>query len=148
MFRRDTSLAALNDGFTPRNSRDNRHGSYGNWPQTGKQWVEYDWSQPISTKQIEVYWWDDHQGVRLPKACRVKFWDGNDFIEITNASGLGVGGRQIQRHDVPRSHDLETETGDGRHAKIFPPAFCSGGFWIPANRRIFRRASTPAWTAM
>ena len=86
----DTSLAALNDNFTPRNSRDDRHGSFGNWPQTGTQWVEYDWSQPISTKQMEVYWWDDHQGVRLPKECRVAFWDGKDFIEITNASGLGV----------------------------------------------------------
>ena len=86
----DTSLAALNDGYAPRNSQDNRRGSYGNWPRTGTQWVEYEWSQPISTKQIEVYWWDDHQGVRLPKASRVKFWDGNNFVEITNASGLGV----------------------------------------------------------
>jgi len=48
----DTSLAALNDGLTPRNSRDNRHGSYGNWNRTGTQWVEYDWSQPVSTKQM------------------------------------------------------------------------------------------------
>jgi len=86
----DTSLAALNDGFTPRNSLDNRHGSYGNWPNTGTQWVEYDWSQPISTKQMEVYWWDDNRGVRLPKSCRVKYWDGNLFVEITNATGLGV----------------------------------------------------------
>ena len=88
----DTGLAALNDGNAPRSSRDNRRGSYGNWPRTGTQWVEYDWSQPICTKQIEVYWWDDQQGVRLPKACRVKFWDGNSFIEITNTSGLGVAG--------------------------------------------------------
>jgi DUF1680 family protein len=88
----DTSVASLSDGHTPRNSRDNRRGSYGNWNRTGTQWVEYDWSQPISTKQIEVYWWDDHQGVRLPKACRVEFWDGNHFSEITNASGLGVAG--------------------------------------------------------
>ena len=88
----DTSLAALNDGFVPRNSQDNRRGACGNWPRTGTQWVEYDWSQPVSTKQIEVYWWDDHQGVRLPKCCRVQFWDGNNFIEITNASGLGVAG--------------------------------------------------------
>lgn len=88
----DTSLQALNDGFTPRRSRDNRHGSYGNWPRRGTQWVEYNWSQPISTKQIEVYWWDDQRGVRLPKACRLKFWDGNGFVEVTNASGLGVAG--------------------------------------------------------
>src|SRR4051812_21797034 len=56
----DTSVAALNDGYVPRNSRDNRRGSFGDWPRTGTQWVEYDWSQPVSTKQMEVYWWDDN----------------------------------------------------------------------------------------
>jgi GH43 family beta-xylosidase len=86
----DTSVAAINDSNSPNNSLERGPGAYGNWPRTGTQWVEYDWSQPISTKQIEVYWWDDHQGVRLPKACRIKFWNGNQFIEITNASGLGV----------------------------------------------------------
>lgn len=88
----DTSLGALNDGHSPRDSRDNRCGSYGNWPNTGTQWVQYEWSQPISTTQIEVYWWDDNRGVRLPKACRLKFWDGREFIPITNAVGLGVAG--------------------------------------------------------
>ena len=33
----DTSVTALNDNFTPRNSADNRRGSYGNWPNTGTQ---------------------------------------------------------------------------------------------------------------
>ena len=94
----DTSVTALNDGFTPRNSADNRRGSYGNWPNTGTQWVEYDWSQPISTKQIEVYWWDDHQGVRLPKACRLKFWDGKIFSEVIPQDGtnsFGVAGNKF-----------------------------------------------------
>ena len=100
-FSGDTSLAALNDGYSPRNSADNRRGAFGNWPRTGTQWVEYDWSQPISTKQIEVYWWDDHQGVRLPKACRVKFLDGNNFIEITNVSGLGVAGDKFNVTTFP-----------------------------------------------
>src|SRR5437879_1494772 len=63
----DTRNSALNDGLTPRSSRDNRRGSYGNWPRQGTQSVQYDWTQPITTKQIEVYWWDDRQGVRLPK---------------------------------------------------------------------------------
>ncbi len=91
----DTTLAALNDGGKPRNSQDNRHGSYGNWNRAGTQWVEYDWSRPISTKQVEVYWWDDHRGVRLPKACRVEFWDGNRFVPVASASGLGVAGDQF-----------------------------------------------------
>ena len=85
---------ALNDGFDPRSSRDARRGSYGNWPTRGTQWVQYDWSQPISTRKIDVYWWDDGQGVRLPKACRLLYWDGNAFVPVENASGLGVAENQ------------------------------------------------------
>jgi DUF1680 family protein len=88
----DTRESALNDGVTPRNSRDNRRGSYGNWPRRDTQWVQYEWSQPISTKLVEVYWWDDRQGVRLPKASRLQFWDGTQFVAVTNAVGLGVEG--------------------------------------------------------
>jgi len=86
----DTSLAALNDGYQPTNSRDRRRGSYGNWPRRGTQWVQYDWSKPISTNKIDVYWWDDRRGVRLPKACRLLYWDGQTFIPVSNSSGLGV----------------------------------------------------------
>ena len=64
------SLAAINDGFEPRDSRDHRHGAYGNWPRRGTQWVQLEWSQPISTDGVDVYWWDDNQGVRAPKAAR------------------------------------------------------------------------------
>ena len=62
----DTRETALNDGSSPQSSRGDRRGSYGNWPRTGTQWVQYDWSQPISTKEVQIYWWDDRQGVRLP----------------------------------------------------------------------------------
>ncbi|HNQ90282.1 MAG TPA: glycoside hydrolase family 127 protein [Verrucomicrobiota bacterium] len=91
----DTTVDALNDGHTPRNSRDDSRRSYGNWPRVGGQWVQYDWSQPISTRRIEVYWWDDHRGVRLPKACRLSYWDGTEFRPVPNASGLGVAGDQF-----------------------------------------------------
>jgi DUF1680 family protein len=90
----DTTPAALNDGYDPRSSRDNRRGSYGNWPRQGTQWVQYDWSQPISTSRIDVYWWDDQRGVRLPKAARLLYWDGNAFVPVAHASGLGVAGSQ------------------------------------------------------
>ena len=29
--------------------------------------------QPISTRRMDVYWFDDRGGVRLPKACRLKY---------------------------------------------------------------------------
>ena len=91
----DTSVTWLNDGNEPRNSRQRGTGSYGNWPRQGTQWVQYDWSKPISTKRIEVYWWDDHQGVRVPKACRLLYWNGTEFVPVKNASGLGVEGDQF-----------------------------------------------------
>ncbi len=90
----DTTLAALHDGSDPKNSRDRGRGSYGNWPRKGTQWVQYDWSRPISTRKIDVYWWDDNRGVRLPKACRLLYWDGKEFIPVSKPSGLGVAGNQ------------------------------------------------------
>jgi DUF1680 family protein len=86
----DTRNTALNDAIPPRSSRDDHRGTYGNWPRQGTQWVQYDWSQPISTRRVEVYWWDDHQGVRLPKVSRLLYWDGNAFVPVRGASGLGV----------------------------------------------------------
>ncbi|MDH7599509.1 MAG: glycoside hydrolase family 127 protein [Sedimentisphaerales bacterium] len=90
----DTKLEALNDGYDPRSSRDSRRGSYGNWPQTGTQWVEYTWSKPICTNKIDVYWWDDGRGVRLPRACRLLYWDGNKFVQVKDPVGLGVEGNR------------------------------------------------------
>jgi uncharacterized protein len=88
----DTSVAALNDGNQPRNSLQRGTGAYGNWPRTGTQWVQYEWSQPISTSQIEVYWWDDRQGVRLPRGCRLLFWDGQQFVAVKQPVGLETAG--------------------------------------------------------
>ena len=112
----DTRDSALNDGSQPRSSRGDRAGTYGNWPRQGTQWVQYDWSQPISTQGIEVYWWDDRQGVRLPKASRLKYWDGKDFVPVPKASGLGVAGDQfnVTTFDEVTTSRLRLEMdGDG-----------------------------------
>ena len=84
------TIHGLNSGFDPQNSNDKRHGAYGNWPMKGVQWVEYAWAKPIHTAKIDVYWFDDHMGVRLPKACRLKYFDGKHFVPVANAKGLGL----------------------------------------------------------
>jgi hypothetical protein len=87
-------LDAINDGFEPNGVNDKSHGCYGNFPQKGTQWVELDWGQPVATSRIDVYWWDDSHGVRLPVAARLLYWDGNAFAPVKDATGLGVeGGR-------------------------------------------------------
>ena len=84
------TIHGLNSGFDPQNSNDKRHGAYGNWPQKGTQWVEYSWSKPIHTARVDVYWFDDHRGVRLPKACRLLYADGGKLVPVKNAKGLGL----------------------------------------------------------
>jgi uncharacterized protein len=95
------TITALNDGFTPRHSNDKSHGAYGNWPRAGTQWVQYDWSQPISTRRMDVFWFDDRGGVRLPKACRLKWWNGTEFVTVTNADGLGLAGNKFNTTTFP-----------------------------------------------
>jgi DUF1680 family protein len=89
------TLEAINDGFEPKGINDHSHGCYGNWPKTGKQWVQLEWRQPISTKQIEVYWWDDNRGVRLPVSCQLSYWDGKKYVPVRDAIGLGVEGKKF-----------------------------------------------------
>jgi len=84
------TITALNDGSSPAHSDDKSTGAYGNWPRTGTQWVQYEWSQPIETDRTEVYWFDDQRGVRLPKACRLLRWDGSTFVPVADAAGPGL----------------------------------------------------------
>ena len=86
------TLDAINDGFKPANSNDKRYGAYGNWPQKGVQWVQYEWPKSVHVDSTDVYWFDDKGGVRLPKAVRVLYWDGKAFMPVENPVGLGVEG--------------------------------------------------------
>jgi len=84
------TLDAVNDGFEPANSGDKHYGTYGNWPQRGTQWVQYEWSKAVNTAKIDVYWFSDGRGVQLPKASRLLYWDGNAFVPVKNPVGFGV----------------------------------------------------------
>jgi len=86
------TLDAINDGFKPAHSNDKRYGAYGNWPRKGTQWDQYEWSKPVNVDSIDVYWFDDNRGVRLPKASRLLYWDGHAFVPVKSPVGLGVEG--------------------------------------------------------
>jgi len=139
----DTSLAALNDDSAPESSHVRGRGSYGNWPRRGTQWVQYDWNRPISTAKIDVYWWDDRRGVRLPEACRLLYFDGEKFVPVGNPSGLGVAASQYNTtiFDEVRTSKLRLEidadggfsTGllewkvyDSGKSPAFPPSVVAG----------------------
>ena len=95
------SLDVITSDIDPRNSRDAGRGAYGNWPSKGVQWVEYDWSRPISTQSVQVYWWNDWQGIRFPVACRLLTWDGERFVPVPGATGLGLAPDQYNETHFP-----------------------------------------------
>ena len=115
----DTSVGALNDGSAPNTSHVRGRGSYGNWPTRGTQWVQYEWSRRISTSKVDVYWWDDRRGVHLPKASRLLYWDGESFVQVKNASGLGV---EKDRYNTTTFDEVRTARlrleidGDGEYS--------------------------------
>jgi hypothetical protein len=89
------SLAAVNDGFSPASSADRAHAVYGNWPQQGTQWVQYQWSSAVTLGRSSVYWFDDNQGIDLPASCQVQYWTGSAWSDLPGSPGCGVTGNQF-----------------------------------------------------
>lgn len=89
------TVEGMNCGYSPRNSNDKSHGAYGNWPRAGTQWVQYDWPQAISTAKVDIYFFDDRKGVRLPTTCRLLYWNGSEFVPVAHRQGLGLAANQF-----------------------------------------------------
>jgi DUF1680 family protein len=81
------TLTTLNDGETPTPPGNAR---YPRPPRQADQWVQYEWQQPVTTKQIAVFWWDFSHLAKLPGVYHVEYWDGTGFQPVKNASGLGL----------------------------------------------------------
>ncbi|MER5267302.1 glycoside hydrolase family 43 protein [Actinosynnema sp. NPDC002837] len=86
------SLAALNNGGTPASSADRSNLAYGNWPERGTQWVEYQWPTSRSINKVATYWFDDDQGIDLPASCKVQYFNGSGYVDVPGQSACGVAG--------------------------------------------------------
>jgi beta-xylosidase len=84
------SLAAINNGGTPANSQDRSNLAYGNWPQQGTQWIEYQWPTAQSLNKSSVYWFDDNQGIDVPASCQLQYWNGSQYVNVAGQSACGV----------------------------------------------------------
>jgi DUF1680 family protein len=99
-------ISALNDGSLPESSFDRSHGLYALEPdwsdeRDNSSWVQYDWSEPVSIHQVEIYWAADRAtagalpgstgpGLRVPRSYRILYWNGADFVPVDHAQGLGT----------------------------------------------------------
>lgn len=80
------SLAAVNNNITPANSADKTGGAYGNWQGTAlygrTDWVSFSWPAARRLSALEVYWWNDGQGIATPTAARVEAWNGTAWVLV------------------------------------------------------------------
>lgn len=98
-------LAALNSAYTPPNSRDRSHEVWESGRDTGGQWVEYRWSQPVEADRVDVYWGWDEWDIKLPASARLLWWDGQAYQPVRGAQGLGV---EINRFNTARFEAVKT----------------------------------------
>ncbi len=82
-------IVALNDGQVPQGNGNFRSGP-ANRPQPRQNiWVQYEWSQPVSTREMVIYWGDFNKNVRLPEAYTLEYWNGTAFVPAQHINGLG-----------------------------------------------------------
>ncbi len=127
----ENKIAALNDGFSPASSHDRSNGFYAIRPRfEAAQWVQYDWSRPVATSKIDVYWALDRVNPNAPEAAtrgsvaapasyRILYWNGSDFVPVTKADGLGVAHDTFNTttFDEVRTDKLRLEVvPDGMHS--------------------------------
>jgi DUF1680 family protein len=101
----ENKISALNDGFTPESSFDRAHALFALSAEHSsggpENWIQYEWSEPVTVNKIEVYWAVDHprpsalpgssaSRIQAPVSYTVLFWDGNDFAPVSRPQGLGL----------------------------------------------------------
>ncbi|WP_077609196.1 M6 family metalloprotease domain-containing protein [Clostridium sp. Marseille-P2415] len=84
------NISALNDGIDPSSSNDRSGAVYGNWPETGTQWVQYVFPKNFTISGCDVYWFKDGQGIDVPASYNILYWDGNAWQNVKNPKGLGT----------------------------------------------------------
>jgi DUF1680 family protein len=118
---RENDYSRLNDDIMPVNKKEPRAANNRQPQKLDKQWVQYEWKQPVSTKEIAIYWHNFNNTVRMPQAYRLQYWDGSAFVPVKNAVGYGVTNDQlnITSFDEVKTSKLRLEI-DSADRSIMP----------------------------
>jgi DUF1680 family protein len=85
--------SAINDQWEPANSNDHSRPYLHWWPNKGtEEWVQYDFEQPATISEVEVYWFDDsgRGECRVPESWRIFYRSGEAWMPVRNVDPYGV----------------------------------------------------------
>ncbi|MDX3452787.1 discoidin domain-containing protein [Streptomyces sp. ME02-8801-2C] len=88
------SVAALNDGVDPPSSNDTVNPRWGTWPETGQQWAELTWPAAKTLNKADVYFFDDDQGIDMPSAWKLQYWNGSAYVDVPGAGTYALAKNQ------------------------------------------------------
>jgi hypothetical protein len=90
--------AALNSGEDPDSSDipgPNLGTRWATWPETGQQWIEYRWDDPVRIRASDIFWFQDTPdgedgGVKRPASWALQYWGGRAWLPVPGADGFGT----------------------------------------------------------
>jgi uncharacterized protein len=85
-----TRMNALNDGVSVIDTNNIDNWDFALWLGRENLWAKYEWANPVSIDSVTLYFWSDRRWVHAPKSYRILYWDGSEYVEVKNPSGLGV----------------------------------------------------------
>lgn len=88
------TLAALNDGISPRLPDDDTVPRFTWWDHRGStEWVQYAFPADQHIRGVSVYWWDERRvqrHCRVPQEWHVEYREGDTWKRVTNVSKYGT----------------------------------------------------------
>ncbi|BBH70584.1 carbohydrate-binding protein [Actinoplanes sp. OR16] len=81
------------DGVVPTGPVGPNTDVWNTWPQVGEQWIQLDWSSPVTVDRTRIWFAEDLDetgaGVAPPSSWKIQFWDGS-WRDVPNPSGYGI----------------------------------------------------------
>ena len=89
----EKNASSVNDQWEPKDSNDHSHPYLHWWPNKGTiEWVQYNFKQPATVSEVEVYWFDDtgRGECRVPASWALFYLSGNEWKPVKALDPYGT----------------------------------------------------------
>ncbi len=85
-----TEVNALNDEVSVIDEKKIDDWDFALWLGRDAVWAKYEWASPVTVDSVSLYFWSDNHWVHPPKSYHITYWNGTEYTDVKNPSGLGV----------------------------------------------------------